>query len=744
MRAKEVIKLLVNTSGGWVDYTDGLLNIEIVRGIQEYQGPWTVPDVGQLIVKSRNLQLDPYNNPLVRYNNEVRIMADNTRIFTGRISGIDVDYGPKNEDSVITINALDYLGTMQKHILSDTFVQLRRQFWDDTMILEDVPDYNEVTDFTVAVLEDHNYHSYAAGSINSGTPLWEALASKVSANLAIIYADANNELYYYNAPPTHYSHPFTARPIKVTFASDGTETSYRTISVEDGFERITNQFSLTTSYGEWSLGAGPTWTGTSTSATYIAQGSVDYWGTQKKTLSLPATNAASLMNDIFIETSNPQIEVHEISWDAMLDHTTAKTVDLYDNIHITHELPLTTIDRDYSIIGIRHSITESDWISSYTLKNFDYINTAMPEPNILVDQTTGDTNHAFTFSTDFPAEEIESVVWTFTGLSNSTDISPTVTWPTTGTKSVTVTVTNIFGWVKTSDVFQVTVVGAIPSSTFTYAIHPTNTNQVNFTFTGSGADSVQWDFGDGVGWRPTSWGFTPTKIYLTTGSYTAKVRAINSYGQTDSATQTFSITVPTPVTDVSGNFPIRYIKLSIPDTTVDTDPPVEGNQFASYIKQLKVFTSTGTNLAANKPTISATSPYGYLSNLVFIADGTCANNSDDVYQEWNVATEPIRLTNTESGTSVSSVGFHTEKVASSCSTGRGQYEMIVDLQDNYLTINSLQLYISGMKDIPINVSFSANQVNWFDVGQFTKSPSQYYQTLITMTETETLPLVVSP
>ena len=755
MRAKEVIRLSINTSAGWLDFTDGLLNIEIVRGILDYEGPWSVPDVGQLIIKSRNLELDPYNNPLVRYNNEVRVMADNTRIFTGRISGIDVNYGPKNQDSMITINAIDFLGTMQKHIISDELAQSLGHIsnYDTVNLIEDAQSTNEIADLQIGELIDNGYHQYNAGAINSGTPLWEAIASRTSVDLSIVYVDANNAIYYYNTNPTSIDHPFTSRPTKVTFASDGSGTSYKSISVEDGFERITNQFSITANKGQWTpkyvggflVGGQEPWIqSTSVTETITAEGSVDYWGTQKKSLSFPTDSGffPSLTNDIFIETSNPQIEVHEISWDAMLDHNTAKTIDLYDNIHINHELPSTTIDRDYSIIGIRHSINESDWISTYTLKNFDYVNTSMPKPNVLVSQTSGDTNYGFTFSTDFPADEIDSVVWTFTGLSNSTALSPTVTWPTTGVKNVTVTVTNIFGWVKTSDVFQVTVVGAVPSSSFTYEIHPTNTNQVDFTFTGVGASSVQWDFGDGVGWRPTSWGFTPTKIYLTTGSYTAKVRAINSYGQTDSATQTFSITVPTPVPDVSGNFPVRYIKFAIADETVDTEPPTYGNQFPAYIRNLKVFTSTGTNLAENKPTISTTSPYGYLSNGVFISSGTCTFDQDDVYQEWNIAAEPYRLANYTASNQSTGVYFKLDQL--SCATGRGQFEWIVDLQDNYLTINSLQLYISGMKDIPITVSFSANGVIWFEVGQFTKNASQYYDTLITMTETETLPLVVAP
>ena len=118
------IKLYLYINSAWVEYTDGLINCNIVRGIQSYEGPFSQPDVGQLTILTRNENLDPYNNTDVVYNLKIKVTANNTTIFTGKIDSIDVKYRPKGLPPEITLTAIDYLGSMQRHTLSDSFVKL--------------------------------------------------------------------------------------------------------------------------------------------------------------------------------------------------------------------------------------------------------------------------------------------------------------------------------------------------------------------------------------------------------------------------------------------------------------------------------------------------------------------------------------------------------------------------------------------------------------------------------------------
>jgi hypothetical protein len=49
-------------TSSYTDYSDGLINIVIERGQQEYTGPFSFPDTGTATIVSRNPNLDPYKN----------------------------------------------------------------------------------------------------------------------------------------------------------------------------------------------------------------------------------------------------------------------------------------------------------------------------------------------------------------------------------------------------------------------------------------------------------------------------------------------------------------------------------------------------------------------------------------------------------------------------------------------------------------------------------------------------------
>lgn len=96
------------TSWAWTDLTEGLLTADISRGITEYEGPWSQSDVGQLVVKSRNPQMDPQNNPnVVAFGHKIRILVNNKPVFTGKIREVTVDYSDPNSPQTTTVTAFD-------------------------------------------------------------------------------------------------------------------------------------------------------------------------------------------------------------------------------------------------------------------------------------------------------------------------------------------------------------------------------------------------------------------------------------------------------------------------------------------------------------------------------------------------------------------------------------------------------------------------------------------------------------
>jgi hypothetical protein len=104
MRGSVVVKHY--TGGTWVDSTDGILDISIVRGIPQYVGCWSQVEPGQLQLRSRDLTLVD-----IALQTRIRIEIEGRAIFTGKVFDVNTEYIPK-DDSIVTITAFDELGSL--------------------------------------------------------------------------------------------------------------------------------------------------------------------------------------------------------------------------------------------------------------------------------------------------------------------------------------------------------------------------------------------------------------------------------------------------------------------------------------------------------------------------------------------------------------------------------------------------------------------------------------------------------
>ena len=103
---RELVVVKHYTGGVWVDSTDGVINIDITRGIPQYVGCWSQVQPGQLQLVSRDLSLADLD-----LQTRIRIEVDGSAIFTGKIFEINTEYIPK-DDSLVTITAFDELGSL--------------------------------------------------------------------------------------------------------------------------------------------------------------------------------------------------------------------------------------------------------------------------------------------------------------------------------------------------------------------------------------------------------------------------------------------------------------------------------------------------------------------------------------------------------------------------------------------------------------------------------------------------------
>jgi PKD repeat protein len=131
--------------------------------------------------------------------------------------------------------------------------------------------------------------------------------------------------------------------------------------------------------------------------------------------------------------------------------------------------------------------------------------------------------------------------WTSDGVTDSTQQNPFHTYSTSGTFTAKLTVNG-----GSSHTATITVGSATPPPTADFTFSPTTGTvpvSIQFTDTSSGSPtSWQWDFTNDGTWDSTAQ--NPTHTYSTAGTYTIKLIATNTYG--DSAPVTKTITVSSP------------------------------------------------------------------------------------------------------------------------------------------------------------------------------------------------------
>jgi PKD repeat protein len=153
-----------------------------------------------------------------------------------------------------------------------------------------------------------------------------------------------------------------------------------------------------------------------------------------------------------------------------------------------------------------------------------------PTASFTKDKTGGATPLTVQF-TDTSTGAPASWYWVFGDGTTSTSASPSHQF-TTGTYNVNLTATNAGGSSTTAT--QEITVGVVPTSSFTIADDTGATPfTAVFTFTGSGADSYLWSFGDSSTTNNTAQ--NPVHTFASNGDFTVHVTATNTFGSTQSS-----------------------------------------------------------------------------------------------------------------------------------------------------------------------------------------------------------------
>lgn len=166
---------------------------------------------------------------------------------------------------------------------------------------------------------------------------------------------------------------------------------------------------------------------------------------------------------------------------------------------------------------------------TFTAQNYIH---AVPAPNTLFTATplaACINNHTVSFTNSTTGAI--SYIWDFGDGNSSTAVNPTHVYQNSGTYTVKLIATNGFGCSTIQTRSNYITIHPKPSVNFTVNFTSScNANDVfQFTATGSGVSSWQWNFGDGN----TSTQQNPSHVYGSTGSYTVTLIATNNNGCKD-------------------------------------------------------------------------------------------------------------------------------------------------------------------------------------------------------------------
>ena len=145
----------------WTEIMDGVLSIDIKRGVDTFTGAYAlpVPSVGVMHIVTRNKTLDPNVNIYMVPKTKVRLRRGNEVIFQGRMNNQFVDYRSDKDNPLISFDVMDPIADLQMTTTKLSSIDTHgNQSWNQRI----------TTLFSNAGKEDLPKNIYGGGKIRHG------------------------------------------------------------------------------------------------------------------------------------------------------------------------------------------------------------------------------------------------------------------------------------------------------------------------------------------------------------------------------------------------------------------------------------------------------------------------------------------------------------------------------------------------------------------------------------------------
>ena len=350
----------------WTEIMDGVLSIDIKRGVDTYTGAYAlpVPSVGVMHIVTRNKTLDPNVNIYMVPKTKVRLRRGNEVIFQGRMNNQFVDYRSDKDNPLISFDVMDPIADLQMTTTKLSSIDAHgNQSWNQRI----------TTLFSNAGKEDLPKNIYGGGKIRHGyweddSTLWEALILASNTEGGFIFYDKEGVLN------CHASETIPTGTTLMEFNNEDTSKyGYKNIALDYNIQSTINEVSGTNKYAYYTkeFQEDPeTFYGEFKTVEKIVsevmepkrrQALINRYGTHAMNVETNFNLAedpnahTSWANSILNKWQKPTPLVKEIEWDGKKNPSIAASSEILDRIKVHHKTDSFTYEETLTTIGVQHT-----------------------------------------------------------------------------------------------------------------------------------------------------------------------------------------------------------------------------------------------------------------------------------------------------------------------------------------------------------------------------------------------------
>jgi hypothetical protein len=350
----------------WSDIMDGVISIDIKRGVDTYTGAYALPlpSVGVMHIVTRNKTLDPNVNIYMVPKTKVRLRRGNEVIFQGRMNNQFVDYRSDKSNPVVSFDVMDPVADLQQTMTRLSSISAHgEQSWNQRL----------TTLFTNAGYGALPKTITGGGKIKHGywaddRTLWEALVLASNTEGGFIFHDKEGTLQCYASETIP-----TGTTLMEFNNEDPTKYGYKNIALDYNVQSTINEVVGRNSYGSISREFqenGETFYGEFVTVEKIVnevqepvrrQALINRYGTHALNvetnfnLASDPDNYTLWANAILNKWQKPTPLVKEIEWDGKKNPSLAASSEILDRIKIHHKTDSFTYEETLTTIGVQHS-----------------------------------------------------------------------------------------------------------------------------------------------------------------------------------------------------------------------------------------------------------------------------------------------------------------------------------------------------------------------------------------------------